>query len=71
MPELPEVETVRRGLAPAMEDARFSKVEVRRPDLRWPLPPGEEAYADIASRPGVVHMNGAEILDWYEAVRVA
>ena len=29
----------------------------------------EEAYADIASRPGVVHMNGAEILDWYEAVR--
>jgi formamidopyrimidine-DNA glycosylase len=38
MPELPEVETVRRGLAPAMEDARFSKVEVRRGDLRWPLP---------------------------------
>jgi formamidopyrimidine-DNA glycosylase len=38
MPELPEVETVRRGLAPAMENARFSKVEVRRPDLRWPLP---------------------------------
>src|ERR1700728_193963 len=38
MPELPEVETVRRGLAPAMEGARFSKVEVRRPDLRWPLP---------------------------------
>jgi peptidoglycan/xylan/chitin deacetylase (PgdA/CDA1 family) len=31
----------------------------------------EEAYADIASRRGVVHMNGAEILDWYEAVRVA
>jgi formamidopyrimidine-DNA glycosylase len=38
MPELPEVETVRRGLAPAMEGARFSKVEVRRGDLRWPLP---------------------------------
>src|ERR1700753_2251899 len=38
MPELPEVETVRRGLAPAMEGARFAKVEVRRPDLRWPLP---------------------------------
>ena len=31
MPELPEVETVRRGLAPAMEGARFAKVEVRRP----------------------------------------
>jgi formamidopyrimidine-DNA glycosylase len=38
MPELPEVETVRRGLAPVMEGARFQKVEVRRPDLRWPLP---------------------------------
>ncbi len=38
MPELPEVETVRRGLAPVMEDARFAKVEVRRGDLRWPLP---------------------------------
>jgi formamidopyrimidine-DNA glycosylase len=38
MPELPEVETVRRGLAPVMEGARFSKVEARRGDLRWPLP---------------------------------
>ncbi len=37
MPELPEVETVRRGLAPAMEGARFDKVDVRRADLRWPL----------------------------------
>jgi len=38
MPELPEVETVRRGLAPAMEGQRFKRVEVRRRDLRWPLP---------------------------------
>ncbi|MGZ3411396.1 MAG: bifunctional DNA-formamidopyrimidine glycosylase/DNA-(apurinic or apyrimidinic site) lyase [Xanthobacteraceae bacterium] len=38
MPELPEVETVRRGLEPAMEGARFVKVEARRPDLRFPLP---------------------------------
>src|ERR1700719_3988537 len=38
MPELPEVETVRRGLEPAMEGARFAKVEVHRGDLRWPLP---------------------------------
>src|SRR5580704_13289643 len=38
MPELPEVETVRRGLAPVMEGARFAKVEARRPDLRRPLP---------------------------------
>jgi formamidopyrimidine-DNA glycosylase len=38
MPELPEVETVRRGLQPVMEGARFRKVEARRGDLRWPLP---------------------------------
>jgi formamidopyrimidine-DNA glycosylase len=38
MPELPEVETVRRGLAPVMEGERFRKVEARRGDLRWPLP---------------------------------
>ena len=37
MPELPEVETVRRGLAPVMEGARIVTVEVRRGDLRWPL----------------------------------
>jgi formamidopyrimidine-DNA glycosylase len=37
MPELPEVETVRRGLQPAMEGQRIAKVEVRRGDLRWPL----------------------------------
>ncbi|MGE3147456.1 MAG: bifunctional DNA-formamidopyrimidine glycosylase/DNA-(apurinic or apyrimidinic site) lyase [Pseudorhodoplanes sp.] len=38
MPELPEVETVRRGLQPVLEGARFEDVEVRRPDLRWPFP---------------------------------
>jgi len=38
MPELHEVETVRRGLEPAMQGARFAKVEVHRGDLRWPLP---------------------------------
>jgi formamidopyrimidine-DNA glycosylase len=39
MPELPEVETVRRGLAPVMEGALIEKVEQRRPDLRKPFPP--------------------------------
>ena len=39
MPELPEVETVRRGLAPVMEGTRIAKADVRRPDLRWPFPP--------------------------------
>jgi formamidopyrimidine-DNA glycosylase len=38
MPELPEVETVRRGLQPVMEGAMIEKVEQRRPDLRFPFP---------------------------------
>ena len=37
MPELPEVETVRRGLQPAMEGAKIKKAEVRRKDLRFPF----------------------------------
>src|SRR5271166_6914418 len=38
MPELPEVETVRRGLTPAMVGAQIDKVELRRPDIRFPFP---------------------------------
>jgi formamidopyrimidine-DNA glycosylase len=37
MPELPEVETVRRGLAPAMEGVRINEVDVRHRGLRWPI----------------------------------
>lgn len=48
MPELPEVETVRRGLEPAMVGARFDKVKVSRRDLRFPVP------ADFETR-----LNGA------------
>ncbi len=39
MPELPEVETTRRGLAPHLEGRRVKAVTLRRPDLRWPIPP--------------------------------
>jgi formamidopyrimidine-DNA glycosylase len=39
MPELPEVETVRRGLTPAMLGARIDMVELRRADIRFPFPP--------------------------------
>lgn len=48
MPELPEVETVRRGLQPVMEGARIVRVEARRPDLRFPLP--ENFTARLAGR---------------------
>lgn len=44
MPELPEVETVARGIAPVLEGGRLSRVVARRADLRIPLPP------DFASR---------------------
>ncbi|MBX4932824.1 bifunctional DNA-formamidopyrimidine glycosylase/DNA-(apurinic or apyrimidinic site) lyase [Rhizobium bangladeshense] len=46
MPELPEVETVRRGLAPAMEGAFIAELELRRRDLRFPFP---NALADRVS----------------------
>ncbi|KQT18690.1 5-hydroxymethyluracil DNA glycosylase [Methylobacterium sp. Leaf399] len=52
MPELPEVETVRRGLAPAMVGARFSRVTLRRPNLRFPFP---ERFAE--------RLQGATVLD--------
>lgn len=38
MPELPEVETVRRGLSPVLEGGVIADADVRRPDLRWPFP---------------------------------
>ncbi|MEP5731366.1 MAG: bifunctional DNA-formamidopyrimidine glycosylase/DNA-(apurinic or apyrimidinic site) lyase [Sulfitobacter sp.] len=38
MPELPEVETVMRGLTPAMENTVIAQADVNRPDLRWPFP---------------------------------
>jgi formamidopyrimidine-DNA glycosylase len=40
MPELPEVETVRAGLEPVLAGRRLTRVEARRPDLRFPLPEG-------------------------------
>ena len=44
MPELPEVETVRRGLQPAMQDQKIVRADVNRPDLRWRFP------SDMAQR---------------------
>lgn len=52
MPELPEVETVRRGLAPIFEGRRLARVEQRRADLRRPFP------ADFATRLTGRRING-------------
>jgi formamidopyrimidine-DNA glycosylase len=38
MPELPEVETVRRGLSPAMEGTKLKRLQLNRADLRFPFP---------------------------------
>jgi formamidopyrimidine-DNA glycosylase len=38
VPELPEVETVRRGLEPVLAGRVITRAEIRRPDLRWPFP---------------------------------
>ncbi|NND54532.1 MAG: bifunctional DNA-formamidopyrimidine glycosylase/DNA-(apurinic or apyrimidinic site) lyase [Gammaproteobacteria bacterium] len=43
MPELPEVETTRRGIAPALEGRTITEVVVRDRRLRWPVPRGLEA----------------------------
>lgn len=43
MPELPEVETTRRGLLPHVEGRRVAFVVLRRPDLRWPIPDAVQA----------------------------
>jgi formamidopyrimidine-DNA glycosylase len=40
VPELPEVETVKRGLEPALLGRRFAHIELRRKDLRFPFPEG-------------------------------
>ena len=51
MPELPEVETVRRGLVPSMEGHRIASTDVNRPDLRWPFPQGmKERLSDVIVR---------------------
>jgi formamidopyrimidine-DNA glycosylase len=70
MPELPEVETVRRGLALRMEGRRLARVEQRRPDLRFPLPRrlGERLEGRRVERLGrrakyiLVHLEGGETL---------
>jgi formamidopyrimidine-DNA glycosylase len=40
MPELPEVETTRRGIAPHLQDQRVGQLQVHEPRLRWPVAPG-------------------------------
>ncbi len=61
MPELPEVETVRRGLALKMTGRRIARAELRRPDLRRPFPP-ELAERLRGARIGALKRRGKYIL---------
>jgi len=61
MPELPEVETVRRGLALKISGRRIVRAELRRPDLRRPFPPALAARLDGA-RIGALGRRGKYIL---------
>src|SRR6201987_2930607 len=61
MPELPEVETVRRGLALKMSGRRIVRAELRRPDLRRPFPPALAKRLDGA-RIGALGRRGKYIL---------
>jgi formamidopyrimidine-DNA glycosylase len=53
MPELPEVETIRRGLEPALVGASIKRVRINRPDLRFPLP---DRFADRLSNRKVMSL---------------
>lgn len=70
MPELPEVETVRRGLLPVLEGRRLTQVRQLRPDLRFPLPLDfvprlEGRRVEQISRRGkylLLHLDSQEVL---------
>ena len=70
MPELPEVETVVRGLRPRLEGRRLVRIDQRRPDLRFPLPErfGERLTGRLVravtrrAKYILVHLDGDEVL---------
>jgi formamidopyrimidine-DNA glycosylase len=70
MPELPEVEIVRRGLEPALEGKAFARVDQHRPDLRFPLPENFTARlrgqkVERLERRGkylLAHLSGGQVL---------
>jgi len=64
MPELPEVETVRQGLLPALLGNRILRVDQRRPDLRFPIPP------DFVSRLEGVRVTGIDRRGKYLLIRL-
>jgi formamidopyrimidine-DNA glycosylase len=73
MPELPEVETVCRGLAPHLEGRRIVRVIVRRRDLRRPIPRGfagkiegrRVARVERRAKYILLHLSGGGVVIWH------
>lgn len=63
MPELPEVETVRRGLLPHLQDARIERLVLNRAGLRWPFPPDLVQVATGARVTGLRRRSKYVLLD--------
>lgn len=69
MPELPEVETVRRGLSPAMTKRRIERVEQQRADLRFPFP---DKFADQLQGATIIRLDRrAKYLQFFLTTRRA
>lgn len=63
MPELPEVETVLRGLMPSMNGQVIARADVNRPDLRWPFPENMSARLSGARIMGMRRRSKYMLLD--------
>ena len=66
MPELPEVETSRRGIAPHITGKRLTDVIIRQPSLRWPIPI-EQCQALVGEKLVNVHRRAKYILLNFES----
>jgi formamidopyrimidine-DNA glycosylase len=62
MPELPEVETTRRGIAPVLEGRRVTAVTVRQSRLRWPVPVGRLRRELVGQRVAAVERRAKYLL---------
>ena len=69
MPELPEVETVRRGVAPVLEGARIEVASILDPRLVRPFPPELVADQLVGERVGRVDRRGKYLIVWFESGR--
>ncbi len=69
MPELPEVETVRRALSPVLEGARLEHVEIRDPRLVRPFDPSIVADALVGERVASVGRRGKYLIVWFDSER--